>query len=321
MSDVSTERQNEKGGVPAIFDTCTPRQDVLIGELAEDQFAASLADVAHSDDAPKVYSNPELFFDKTYPTDGLKDLLGRLATRFVAHHNNEYSGTNGVLRLDTSFGGGKTHNQIAAYHLAEQPSSVPDLTDFVTDESVGDSYSEAAALGLSVETGVFVGTHVDATSARCDYTDPNAPETKTMWGELAYQLGGADGYALFSDYDTDRVAPGESDIEELFELLDDPGLVLIDEVAQYLEQAAAVAVEESTLADQTNSFLWSLMRATQNSDDVTVVLSVAATAFEDKAQQVQELIDDLDAISERTERSVTPTEDDEVAEVLKHLLY
>jgi len=233
MSDVSTERQNEKGGVPAIFDTCTPRQDVLIGELAEDQFAASLADVAHSDDAPKVYSNPELFFDKTYPTDGLKDLLGRLATRFVAHHNNEYSGTNGVLRLDTSFGGGKTHNQIAAYHLAEQPSSVPDLTDFVTDESVGDSYSEAAALGLSVETGVFVGTHVDATSARCDYTDPNAPETKTMWGELAYQLFGQEGYEFLRENDEQQSPPGSQKLERLFDRHEEPALILIDEIADY----------------------------------------------------------------------------------------
>ena len=70
-----------------------------------------------------------------------------------------------------------------------------------------------------------------------------------MWGELAYQLAGADGYAKFSEYDDKRIAPGESDIAELFSTLDDPGLVLIDEVAQYFEQAAAVGVEDSTLAN------------------------------------------------------------------------
>jgi predicted AAA+ superfamily ATPase len=107
---------------PAIFESCTPRQDVLTGELSEDQFAASLADVAHSGDAPDVYGDPRLFFEKTYPTSGLQELLTRLATRFVGTHHDNYSGTNGILRLDTSFGGGKTHNQIAAYHLAESPS-------------------------------------------------------------------------------------------------------------------------------------------------------------------------------------------------------
>ncbi|MCY4731917.1 hypothetical protein KY092_15255, partial [Natronomonas gomsonensis] len=201
MSDASPEAPSEEGELPTIFDACTPRQDVLIGELAEDQFAASLADVAHSDDAPDVYSNPELFFEKTFPTDGLQELLGRLATRFVSYYNDEYSGTNGVLRLDTSFGGGKTHNQIAAYHLAEQPDAVPDLSDFLDDEGVADNYGEAAALGLDVNTAVFVGTHVDGTSARCDYTDPNAPETKTMWGELAYQLFGQEGYEFLREND------------------------------------------------------------------------------------------------------------------------
>jgi hypothetical protein len=51
-----------------------------------------------------------------------------------------------------------------------------------------------------------------------------------MCGELAYQLDGADGYAQFSEYDDKRIAPGESDVEELIELLNAPGLILIDKV-------------------------------------------------------------------------------------------
>lgn len=307
--------------VPSLFETCTPHDDVLEGTLSENQFAAKLSGVVFNpDSAPDIYADPETFFTKTYATDGLQDLITLLAKRYVGKKTDEYSGENGFLSLDTVFGGGKTHSQIAAYHFSREPTAVDDLSEFITDDEIASAFADIQD-DLTVETAVFEGGHVSAMDAKCNKDDTSAPSTKTMWGELAYQLGGADGYALFSDYDADRVAPGESDIEELFELLDDPGLVLIDEVAQYLEQAAAVAVEESTLADQTNSFLWSLMRATQNSDDVTVVLSVAATAFEDKAQQVQELIDDLDAISERTERSVTPTEDDEVAEVLKHRLF
>jgi len=307
--------------VPSLFETCTPHDDVLEGTLSENQFAAKLSGVVFNpDSAPDIYADPETFFTKTYATDGLQDLLTLLAKRYVGKKTGEYSGENGFLSLDTVFGGGKTHSQIAAYHFSREPTTVDDLSEFITDEEIASAFADIQD-DLTVETAVFEGGHVSAMDARCNKDDSSAPSTQTMWGELAYQLGGADGYALFSDYDADRVAPGESDIEELFELLDNPGLILIDEVAQYLEQAAAVAVEESTLADQTNSFLWSLMRATQNSDDVTVVLSVAATAFEDKAQQVQELISDLDAISERTERSVTPTEDDEVAEVLKHRLF
>jgi len=307
--------------VPSLFETCTPHDDVLEGTLSENQFAAKLSGVVFNpDSAPDIYADPETFFTKTYATDGLQDLITLLTKRYVGKKTDEYSGENGFLSLDTVFGGGKTHSQIAAYHFSREPTAINDLSEFIANEEIASAFADIQD-DLTIETAVFEGGYVSAMDAKCKKNDQSAPSTQTMWGELAYQLGGADGYALFSDYDADRVAPGESDIEELFELLDDPGLVLIDEVAQYLAQAAAVPVEESTLADQTNSFLWSLMRATQNSDDVTVVLSVAATAFEDKAQQVQELIDDLDAISERTERSVTPTEDDEVAEVLKHRLF
>jgi hypothetical protein len=310
---------------PSIFDACEPRQDVLTGELAEDQFAASLADVAHSDDAPDVYADPRLFFEKTYPTSGLQELLTRLATRFVGAHNDDYTGTNGILRLDTSFGGGKTHNQIAAYHLAESPSAVPDLSDFILDQDIADEYTDAAALGLDVNTAVFVGTHVDAEDARSNYDDPAAPATKTMWGEMAYQLFGREGYEFLRENDENRTPPGTTKLERLFERNDNPSLILIDEIAAYLEQAAAVEIGDSTLAKQTNTFLMSLLSATQNNDKVTVVLSIADTAFADQAEDVRglvsETISEFNSISDRVEGSITPTEDNEIAAVLRHRLF
>lgn len=325
MSDTFSKQTTTESGIPSIFDECTPREDVLIGELAEDQFAASLADVAHSDEAPKAYAEPQQFFSKTYATDGLKGLLDRLVTRFVSFEENDYSGTNGVLRLDTSFGGGKTHNQIAAYHVAEQPGAVPELTEFVTDESTAADYAEAAAIGLDANTAVFVGTHVDATAARCDYTDPNAPETNTMWGEIAYQLFGQEGYEFLRENDEKQSPPGSKKLERLFNRHDNPSLVLIDEIAAYLEQTAAVEVGDSTLAKQTNTFLMSLLSATQNSDQLTVVLSIADTAFHDRAEDIRgliaETISDFNSITDRTEGSITPTEDEEVASVLAHRLF
>jgi len=305
MSNTTPDTTQETEQLPSIFDACNPRQDVLIGELAEDQFAASLADVAHSTDAPEVYADPQLFFEKTYPTDGLQELLSRLTTRFVAAHDNEYSGTNGILRLDTSFGGGKTHNQIAAYHLAESPDSVPDLSDFLTDQDTADAYTNAAALGLDVNTAVFVGTHIGAQDARSNYDDPDAPATKTMWGEMAYQLFGREGYEFLRENDESRSPPGSNKLERLFERHSDPSLILIDEMAAYLEQAAALEVGDSTLAKQTNTFLMSLLSATQNTDDITVVLSIADTAFADQAEDVRGLVSEViaesNSITDRTE--------------------
>jgi hypothetical protein len=294
---------------------------VLSGALSENEFAAKLSDVAfRPEESPDIYADPETFFSKTYATDGLQTLLTLLAKRYAGQARGEFSGEDGLLSLDTVFGGGKTHSQIAAYHLSRNPEVIEDLDEYIVEDDALEEFEEIKD-DLSVRTAVFEGGYVSGTDTKCNKDDENAPDTQTMWGELAYQLGGAEGYALFSDYDKNRNAPGESDVAELFEILDDPGLVLIDEVAQYFEQAAGVPVGDSTLADQTNSFLWSLMRATQNTDAVTVVLSVSSTAFEDRAKAVQELINDLDGISERTEHSVTPTDDDEVAAVLRHRLF
>lgn len=307
--------------VPTLFQACTPHDDVLSGTLSENEFAAKLSDVVFNpEEAPDIYADSDVFFPKTYATEGLQKLITLLAKRYIGQVRGEFSGEDGLLSLDTVFGGGKTHSQIAAYHFSHNPNVIDDLGKYIVDENAREEF-EAVKDDLSVKTAVFEGGYVSATNAKCNKDNDTAPNTQTMWGELAYQLAGADGYAKFSDYDDARIAPGESDIADLFEELDDPGLVLIDEVAQYFEQAAAVGVEDSTLADQTNSFLWSLMRASQNTDAVTVILSVSATAFEERAQEVQELINDLDDISERTEHSVTPTEDDEVAAVLRHRLF
>ncbi len=310
------------GAIPTLFETAQPREDVLQGQLAENQFAASLADVAHKpDSAPAVYADPGQFFEKTYPTDGLRTLLERLSTRFTAYTKGEYSGTNGVLRLDTSFGGGKTHNQIAAYHLAKNPRDIPQLADFLVNGETADAYRGTVEKGLDANTAVFVGAHVDATDARCDYNDPNAPNTNTMWGELAYQLFGREGYEFLKENDENRNPPGSNKLERLFEGQDNPSLILLDEIAAYLVQTAAVDVGDSNLARQTNVFLMSLLEATQNTDGVTVVLSIADTAFGEQAEVARQLVDDFNSITDRTESSITPTGDDEIASVLGHRLF
>lgn len=310
--------------IPAIFDLCTPHQEVIEGELQEDQFAAALSEVAFDHErAPEIYSDPAAFFEKTHPTDGLQQVLQLLAKRYVGATTEEFSQTPGFLSLDTVFGGGKTHSQIASYHFSQSPSAIENLQAFLDDEALVRQFEEISA-DLNVRVGVFEGGYVSSTSTKCTQ-DPDAPDTQTMWGELAYQLAGREGYELFRENDETRMAPGKNEINDLLDLIDDPALVLIDEVAQYYEQAASVSVEGSTLVKQNNSFLWSLVRATQNTDDITVILSVAKTAFEDRAEEIERevlaRVEELDNISERTEQEITPAEDDEVAAIIRKRLF
>ncbi|WP_058998030.1 DUF499 domain-containing protein [Haloarcula sp. CBA1127] len=142
-----------------------------------------------------------------------------------------------------------------------------------------------------------------------------------MWGEIAYQLYGAEGYEELKEYDQNRTAPGQNKLKDLFDIGDGPALVLIDEIAAYLESASAVEVGGATLASQTLSFVLSLLETASESDDVTIVYSIADTAFEEEAEDVRKLIDELNQIGRRQHKTVTPTDESEVGKVLQHRLF
>ena len=97
---------------PTIFDTCQPRADVLAGAMAEADFAADLAAVMAGGGGAQ-YGDPARFFADTYPTRGLKNLLVNVCRRLTGAGGEVAA----IFRLDTSYGGGKTHGLIALTHL------------------------------------------------------------------------------------------------------------------------------------------------------------------------------------------------------------
>jgi predicted AAA+ superfamily ATPase len=109
-----------------VFDLCIPRDDVLKGTIAEADFAADLAKVIRgiaSDD----YQKPERFFAHTYPTAGLQNLLRNVLARLTG----DTSAAAAIFRLDTSYGGGKTHGLIALIHAANGMTGVKNVAEFV----------------------------------------------------------------------------------------------------------------------------------------------------------------------------------------------
>ena len=310
-------------GVEQLFEACQPRDDVIDGTLEEEQFAANLATVAHEPtEAAPVYREASEFFETTYPTEGLTKLLSNLAGQFLASVDRESHGyQSSILCLDTTFGGGKTHDLIASYHLATSPGEIADLEEYVATADLARDYSDAVDVGLNPNQAVFVGGHVDVRSARSSRTDPDAPDTNTMWGELAYQLFGLEGYRQIEEYDRDRQAPGQNTIKDLLELSDQPSVVLIDEIAEYLEDASTLEIGEATLASQTVSFMKSLLETAANVDTLTVIYSIADSAFTDEAEKVRSIIDELDQVVTRQQKIITPTGETEVGAVLQHRLF
>src|SRR5260370_40494649 len=100
--------------VPTIFDPCEPHSDVRAGTSSDSDFAPDLSHVIQGTGAPIEYTDPARFFANTYPTHWLRSLLANVVTRLT-----EQSGAvAAIFRLDTSFGGDKTHGLIALVHAA-----------------------------------------------------------------------------------------------------------------------------------------------------------------------------------------------------------
>jgi len=313
----------QKGETTPLFEACQPRSDVIDGTLEEEQFAANLATVAHEpDEAASVYRNTDEFFETTYPTEGLATLLSNLTGRFLnADGRDSHGYKSSILCLDTTFGGGKTHQLIAAYHLATNPSAMGDLTRFVNKNALASDYLAAVDQGLDVNTAVFVGGHVDAQSARSSRSDPNAPDTNTMWGEIAYQLFGIEGYRKIESYDREYDVPGTNTLKDLLELNNQPSLVLIDEIAEYLEDGSSKSLEDATLASHTVSFIKKLLTTAAQDDSLTVIYSVADSAFSEEAEEIRGIVDELDQVVVRQQKIITPTGETEVGAVLQHRLF
>ncbi|MBW1933857.1 MAG: ATP-binding protein [Deltaproteobacteria bacterium] len=201
--------------LPSVIEGCVPREDVLKGTHKLESFAANLAQVAEGK-GPDVYTDPEKFFENTYPTEGLKTTIKEVFGRLVG----SFEGTP-VIQLETGLGGGKTHTLIALYHLAKHGSEIKGAQRFVGDLKIEPMHVVA-----------LVGTELGVGGSG------NGP--KTLWGEMAVQLKGKKGYDLVASSDKNMTSPGERVLRELFE--DDKCLILIDELALYLTKASAVPI-------------------------------------------------------------------------------
>ena len=91
----------------------TPHDDILQGRLTMDVFAADLWDVSKNQGVEE-YKDAEIFFKKTYLTQGLKNLLGVVEKRLRG------KGGDPIIQIQTPFGGGKTHALIALYHKVRE---------------------------------------------------------------------------------------------------------------------------------------------------------------------------------------------------------
>lgn len=290
----------------SIFELTDPRDEVLKGELSEDIFAARLKDVIDGSADP-VYLDPTRFFANTYPTEGLRSLLREVIGRLTGYRR----ANNPIVRLETSFGGGKTHNLIALYHAVDGNTQRNDLSAYLDVDWPLPQPGEVDVVGV-------VGSDLDP--ANGVYHEADDIRTYTLWGELAYQLGGRKGYLKHAEKsDRDRAAPGTGLFEQI--IGDRPTLIMIDEIARHLRAAAAVetASRQSDLASQTVAFLMSLMEYVASQERVVLVITLAGQddAFGSETAALREAL----RISARQERVLTPSAENEISAIVVHRLF
>ncbi len=294
--------------VPTVLDLCTPRADILEGRITEAEFAADLARVLGDESGAGYaeYSDPVRFFANTYPTRGLKDLLAHVCRRL--------SGAGGemaaIFRLDTSYGGGKTHGLIALAHAAKGMQGVADPAEFVDPSLLPSGPVRVAA---------FDGENADPANGRLLGDGVLA---RTPWGELAHALAGAEGFERVRASDEGHMAPGAGTLRELFG--DQPTLVLLDELSVYLRSVQSIPQARGQLT----AFLQCLCSAVESTPRAALVYTLAigkgsqaTDAYSDENEFIADAMAELEKVSARKATLLNPTREDETAKVLRRRLF
>jgi hypothetical protein len=287
-----------------LFDLCEPREDVLGGNIRESEFAADLAAVLRGN-APDEYKLAPVFFANTHPTEGLKRLLDNVCRRLVGKGGE----ANAIFRLDTQYGGGKTHALIALSHVAAGAQGVTNMAEFL---------DPALVPKQPVRVAAFDGENADPVNGR-----PLGEGVRafTPWGELAYALGLRAGYEKVRASDVERVAPGADTLKELF--AGKPALILLDELSVYLRK-----VYGRPEAAQLTPFLTGLFKAVESSPGVALVFTlaigkggVATDAYSQENQFLATKLAEAESVAARKATLLDPTAEHETAQVLRRRLF
>jgi hypothetical protein len=272
--------------------------DVLSDDFSEDIFALDLGPLADGNpNVPAVYRDPEHFFRASYLTAGLRSLLQDALARLTGGAGAR------VLKLVTPFGGGKSHTLAALYHAARNRKALDVIPE-------GRGLPQPGAARIAVFDGLFF----DPTNGK---KLPGENFTaRTLWGWIAWSLGGRKGYELLKAQDEARVAPGGDKILELLE--DGPNLILLDEALSYLIGAGGVKVEKTTLRDQTLVFLQRLTVAVDNTKNTALVFSLQSSKRE--SLDYVNLLQTVDHLAARKDQRREPVEGNEILSVIQRRL-
>lgn len=285
-------------------EVAVPHQDVLEGTFQQSEFAADITAV-NTGKASREYQDAGAFFDRTFVTEGMALLLTQVAQRLAGR------GGEPVVQLQTAFGGGKTHTMLAVYHLATRKCALSDL---------------AGIPALVDRSGLM-----DVPQARVAVLDgtahaPGQPwkrgsqTVKTLWGEIAWQLGGADAFALVTEADATGTSPGKDVLRELLER-HAPCVVLIDELVAYIRQFPESQAISGGSYDSNLSFVQALTEAVKLVPRAIVLASLPESNLEAGSQRGVAALRALEKTFGRVQALWKPVATEEAFEIVRRRLF
>jgi hypothetical protein len=275
----------------------------------DDKAAPDLSDILRGEEEP-IYSDPEEFFERTYMTKSMEELMEETAETLK-------NGKGGAIFLLTSlFGGGKTHTQICLYHAFRNPEKIRRIRD-----------------GLSAkvtEAGRPLIIVMDASRAGL-VPHPNEPykaegfTIRTIWGMLAYRLGA---YAKIKHLDDEKAPAPDTDlIKSILSEAKEPVLILMDEIVHYVFNMYKSRLRD--YGDKVLLYLDYLARAIESSPRTVLVASVQAEyrVIEGQKTLVEEDVFSgyasrvLNVLSRESTRIKVPVSPDDVIKVLQKRIF
>ncbi|AUB44950.1 putative ATPase, AAA+ superfamily (plasmid) [Nostoc flagelliforme CCNUN1] len=301
---VTAIETNPVGGLKSWREIVTPHPDVASGRYQQAEFAADLWQV-YLDEGSDEYRLPTEFFRRTYLTEGLKQLLSNALLRLSGQSGDP------VIELQTNFGGGKTHAMLALYHLffGVSASVLPGLEPVFATAGVSE-------LPENVKTVVLVGNKISPGQL---HKKKDGTVVRTLWGEIAWQLGGKEGYEMVREADETATNPGDN-LKHLFNRYA-PCLILIDEWVSYARQLHDGRDLPAGSFDTHFTFAQTISESAKNADRTLLVVSIPASDIEIGGDRGKEALNRLKNAIGRVESPWRPASAEESFEIVRRRLF
>lgn len=281
-----------------------PHKDVLEGTFKQSEFAADISQV-HAGIATPEYQDAAMFYSRTFITEGMRLLLRSVAERL--------SGVGGdpVIQLQTAFGGGKTHTLLAVYHLASRSCPTSTLA------GIPPILDEAGVASLpTARVAVLDGIKLSPSQPRSHA----GQIVNTLWGELAVQLLGFEGYALVSGADQDGTSPGKEVLQALLTRAA-PCVVLVDELLAYIRQLEPGRAYKGGTYDSNLTFIQALTEALKTVPNAIMLASLPESEVEVGSAHGQQALVALEKYFGRVESVWKPVATEEAFEIVRRRLF